>query len=380
MEYRDKLAMLSKLKLKRITSLNRALNADIIALKTNFIYSSVNVLVTRSGIMQGSSNFALEDCSFSETDALTAFIIQYYNHHELPEEIIVQDFCEKELLEDYFFKTFGKKTEVILAKQGIKKQLLEMAENNAADYLSKSIDKIKHKDDMTKNACERLQKILKLKKYPKRMECYDISNISGVDKVGSMVVFIDGESEKSSYRRFKIKTVEGANDYASHQEMMRRRLAKLGTEEESRFPKPDLIVIDGGKGQLSAIKQVFDEFEITDIELIALAEKEEEIFTLFEEQSIRINHRDYALKMLQRLRNEAHRFAITYFRSLHSKRNLASVLEEIDGIGTKKRKALLDKFGTIDKIMSATEKDFQSVEGIGEELAKKIYKYFKEEL
>ena len=111
-----------------------------------------------------------------------------------------------------------------------------------------------------------------------------------------------------------------------------------------------------------------------------MAEKEEEIFTLFEEQSIRINHRDYALKMLQRLRNEAHRFAITYFRSLHSKRNLASVLEEIDGIGTKKRKALLDKFGTIDKIMSATEKDFQSVEGIGEELAKKIYKYFKEEL
>ena len=212
------------------------------------------------------------------------------------------------------------------------------------------------------------------------MECYDISNISGVDKVGSMVVFIDGEADKNSYRRFKIKTVEGANDYASHQEMMRRRLSKFGTDEESRFPKPDLIVIDGGKGQLSAIKEVFDEFGITDIELISLAEKEEEIFTLFQEDSIRINHRDYALKMLQRIRDEAHRFAITYFRSLHSKRNLASVLEEIDGVGAKKRKALLDKFGTIDKILSATEKDLASVDGIGEELARKIRDYFKEEL
>lgn len=379
-EYKRKLEMLSKLKLKRITSLNRALNADVVALKTNYIYSSVNVLVTRNGIMQGSSNFALEDGSFSETDALTAFIAQYYTHHELPDEIITQGFCEKELLEKFFLEKFDKRVEIVLAKQGVKKRLLEMAEKNAADYLSKSIDKIKHKDDMTKNACKRLQDVLGLKKYPKRMECYDISNISGVDKVGSMVVFIDGESDKSSYRRFKIKTVEGANDYASHQEMMRRRLAKLGTEEEERFPKPDLIIIDGGKGQLSAIKEVFDEYGVSDIELISLAEREEEIFTLFSEESVRLDRRDYALKMLQRIRDEAHRFAITYFRSLHSKRNLASVLEEIEGIGKKKRAALLEKFGTIDKIIGAKEEELAKTEGIGAELAKKIYKYFKEEL
>ena len=233
---------------------------------------------------------------------------------------------------------------------------------------------------MTKNACARLKEILGLKKYPKRMECYDISNISGVDKVGSMVVFIDGEADRSSYRRFKIKTVEGANDYASHQEMMRRRLAKFGTEEEERFPKPDLIIIDGGKGQLSAIKEVFDEMGITDIELISLAEREEEVFTLFSEESIRIDHRDYALKMLQRIRDEAHRFAITYFRSLHSKRNLSSILQEIDGIGKKKRMALLEKFGTIDKIMDATEEMLCEAEGIGPELAKKIKEYFKENI
>ena len=337
-------------------------------------------MVTRSGIMQGGSNFALEDGSFSEADALTAFIIQFYTNHELPDEIIVQDFCEKELLERYFKEQFGKKVEITLAKLGVKRQLLDMAEKNASEYLSKSIDKIKHKYDMTKNACQRLKDILGLKNYPKRMECYDISNISGVDKVGSMVVFIDGEADKSSYRRFKIKTVEGANDYASHQEMMRRRLAKLGTDEEERFPKPDLIIIDGGKGQLSAVKEIFDEAGIEDIELISLAEKEEEVFTLFSEESIKIDHRDHALKMLQRIRDEAHRFAITCFRSLHSKRNLSSVLQEIEGIGKKKRMALLEKFGTIDKIMSASVEELCEVEGIGIELAKKIFAYFKEQI
>ena len=379
MEYREKLQMLSKLKLKRITSLNRSVNADIIAFKTNYIYSSASVLITRSGIMQGAKNYALESVS-GESDALTTFILQYYSTHEIPDEIITHDFCEKELIENYFIEKTGKKVEVVLPKQGVKKELLEMAEKNADEYLSKAVDKIKHKNDMTKNACKRLQEILRLKKYPKRIECYDISNISGVDKVGSMVVMIDGESDKNSYRRFKIKTVEGANDYASHQEMMRRRLAKLGTDEEERFPKPDLIVIDGGKGQLSVIKEVFDEYEIADIDLISLAERDEEIFTLFQEEPIRLDKRDYALKVLQRIRDEAHRFAITYFRSLHSKRNLASVLNEIEGIGAKKRKAILDEFKTIDKIMDASVDELCKVDGIGKELAEKIRNYFKKEL
>jgi excinuclease ABC subunit C len=140
------------------------------------------------------------------------------------------------------------------------------------------------------------------------------------------------------------------------------------------------MIIDGGKGQLSAIKEVFDEMGVQDIELISLAEREEEVFTLFSEESIRIDHKDYALKMLQRIRDEAHRFAITYFRSLHSKRNLASVLQEIDGIGKKKRMALLEKFGTIDKIMSASVEQLCKVDGIGEELGNKIYRHFKENL
>ena len=380
MDYREKLSMLSKLKLKRITALNRNINADIIALKTNYLYSAVNILITRSGIMQGGSNFALEDASLSDADALTSFIVQYYSTHEIPEEIITAEYCEKELLENFFAEHFDKKVEVVFAKAGVKKKLLDMAEKNAEEYLTKSIDKIRHKDDMTKNACERLKQILGLSRYPKRMECYDISNISGVDKVGSMVVFSDGEPDRTSYRRFRIRTVEGADDFASLQEVLRRRLKKLGTEEEDRFPKPDLIIIDGGKGQLSSVKEIFDEAGVSDIDLISLAKREEEVFTLSAPDSILIDKRDYSLKMLQRIRDEAHRFAITYFRSIHSKRNLASVLAEIEGVGKKKQVALMEKFGTIDKIMHASKEELAATPGIGPELAGRIRYYFEEKL
>ena len=380
MDYREKLSMLSKLKLKRITALNRNINADIIALKTNYLYSAVNILITRSGIMQGGSNFALEDASLSDADALTSFIVQYYSTHEIPEEIITAEYCEKELLENFFAEHFDKKVEVVFAKAGVKKKLLDMAEKNAEEYLTKSIDKIRHKDDMTKNACERLKQILGLSRYPKRMECYDISNISGVDKVGSMVVFSDGEPDRTSYRRFRIRTVEGADDFASLQEVLRRRLKKLGTEEEDRFPKPDLIIIDGGKGQLSSVKEIFDEAGVSDIDLISLAKREEEVFTLSAPNSILIDKRDYSLKMLQRIRDEAHRFAITYFRSIHSKRNLASVLAEIEGVGKKKQVALMEKFGTIDKIMHASKEELAATPGIGPELAGRIRYYFEEKL
>lgn len=380
MDYREKLSMLSKLKLKRITSINRCINADVVAYTTNNLYSAASVLVTRGGIMQGGNNYALEDAHASEAEALTAFLVQYYSTHEIPEEIILSEECERELLENYFFNRAPKQPTLTFAKQGIRAKLLEMAQKNAEEYLSKCVDKIKHKNDMTKNACARLKDLLGLRRYPKRMECYDISNVSGVDKVGAMVVFSDGEADRQSYRRFKIKTVEGANDFASLQEVLRRRLSKLGTAEEERFQKPDLIIIDGGKGQLSSVKEIFDEMQIKGIELISLAKREEEVFTLEKEESVKIDHRDYALKMLQRIRDEAHRFAITYFRNLHSKRNLASVLSEIEGVGKKKQLALLERFGTIDKIMHASVEELTEAEGIGEELAKRIKEYFEEKL
>lgn len=375
---RDKLAMLSKLKLKRITSLNRDVNADIIAYADNGLYSAVNILITRKGIMQGGSNYALEDASWENEDALTSFVSQYYASHPLPEEIILESERDATLLEKYFSEKFEKSVRIVCPKIGVKRKLLDMAQNNAKDYLSKSVEKIKHKDDMTKVACARLKELLHLTRYPKRMECYDISNISGVDKVGSMVVFSDGEPDRYSYRRFRIKTVEGANDFASLQEVLSRRLAKLGSEEEDKFPKPDLIIIDGGKGQLSAVREIFNRQNRTDIDLISLAKEEEEVFTLYSEESIRIDHRDYALKLLQRIRDEAHRFAITYFRTLHAKRTLASMLTEIEGIGPQKQKALLEHFKTLDQIRNATQKELTEVPGIGAERAKNVLKYFEE--
>ncbi len=380
LDYKNKLAMLSKLEAKRITSLNRYVDADIIAYATNNLYSAVNVLVTRKGIMQGGASYALDEAHMSDAEALTSFIIQYYSNHEVPSEIICEEFCEKELLQNYFKEKFDKTVDITLAKLGDKSRLLKMAKENAEDFLEKSVDKIKHKDDMTVNACRRLQEILGLKTYPRRMECYDISNISGVDKVGSMVVFIDGEADRNSYRRFKVKTVEGANDFASLQEVLTRRLHKLGTEEEEKFPRPDLIIIDGGKGQLSSVKEIFDKMQIDEIELVSLAKREEEVFTLYRDDSIKIPHRDYALKMLQRIRDEAHRFAITYFRNIHSKRNLQSVLSEIDGIGKARRIALLEKFGTLDGILYASVEELSSVNGISIDMAKKIKTYLEENL
>ncbi|MGN1060327.1 MAG: excinuclease ABC subunit UvrC [Candidatus Coproplasma sp.] len=380
LDYKNKLSMLSKLEAKRITSINKPIDADVIAYETNGLYSAVNLLITRKGIMQGGTSFALDDAHLTCGEALTSFITQYYASHEPPAELIVQDFCEREIIENFFKEKLNKSVTLTFAKQGVKAKLLDMAKANVSDYLEKSVDRIKHKDDMTVNACKRLQEQLSLSRYPRRMECYDISNVSGVDKVASMVVFIDGEADKTSYRRFKIKTVEGADDFASLKEVLLRRLSKLGTEEEERFPKPDLVVIDGGKGQLSSVKQVFDELDVKDIDLISIAKQDEEIFTLNLSDGVKIPKSDYSLRMIQRIRDEAHRFAVTYFRSVHTKNALKSVLDEIDGIGKQKSVALMAKFSNVGNIMNATEEEIASTEGIGAVLAKKIKDYLNDNL
>lgn len=374
---RDKIAMLRRLGGRRITSMPQGADADVWAIASNGLYAAVSLLVTRKGIMQGARTFALEEGAGEKSEAFTSVLTQYYSSHEVPHELILGAEADDELLTSYLKEKRGRAVFVTRPKMGVKKELLDMAERNAKEYLEKSVSQIRHKNDMTKNACERLQTLLGLGRYPKRMECYDISNISGVDKVGSMVVFTDGEADKYEYRRFKIKTVEGADDFASLKEVLKRRLSKLGTEEEERFRKPQLVVIDGGKGQLSAVKEIFDETGVTDIDLIALAKQEEEVFTLYSPESVRLEKSDYALRTLQRIRDEAHRFAITYFRNLHSKRNLSSVLDEIEGIGKQKRVALLDKFKSIDKIMQASVEELCAAEGIGKELAVRIRDYFQ---
>ena len=345
----------------------------------NGIYAAVNLLVVRSGRMLGGKNFSFSS-SGERDEVLTEFLSRYYlNEDDIPEEIILYtDIKDADVLAEYLKREKGKAVSVISPKQGIRRQLADMAEVNANEHLNTAVDRIKHKDDMTVKACERLKDILSLKRYPKRMECYDISNISGVDKVGSMVVFYDGEPAKDYYRRFKIKTFEGADDFKSLQEVLTRRIERMKGDPEN-FPKPDLIVIDGGKGQLSSVKEIFDKYEVDDIDLISLAKRYEEIYTTKSNEPVVLLHEDYCLRMMQRIRDEAHRFAITYFRSLHGKRNLTSVLDKVDGIGKAKKAALIEKFKDLSGIISATEEELKTVKGIGDKQAEQIIRTLKEE-
>ena len=379
--FRERLKELEKIKQKKITDLNRFINADVIAVASDGLYCSINMLITRNGRMQGGKNFSESSLAGDDKAALSEFILRYYKDgKELPDEIVLSSECEDgDVLEAYFKHEFKKTVNIIVPKQGVRRQLADMALGNAKDYLEKTVANIIHKDERTVAACERLKDILSLSRYPKRMECYDISNVSGVDKVASMVVFIDGEKDVKEYRRFTIKTVEGANDFASLKETLLRRLNKLGTDEESRFPKPDLIVIDGGKGQLSSVKEVFDELNVTDIDLISLAKREEEIFTTSSNVPVVLPHSDYCLRMLQAIRDEAHRFAITFFRSKHENRNLTSRLDGIKGIGKVGKRKLLDTFGTVENIARAEIEDIIAIDGFGEKYAKTVYEYFKNE-
>ena len=375
---RDRLKMLSALKERRITAINKFITADIITVASNGVSSAINLLFVRNGRMLGSRFFIADTLAETDGERLTAFIGQFYQDgREIPDEIILPfETGDNALIAEYLTVMRDKTVEVTTPKQGVKKRLIDMSFKNANEYLEKQIGKIKRKDDMTISACKRLQEVLGLTKYPRRIECFDISHISGVDKVGSMTVFIDGEPSKNDYRRFKIKTVEGNNDFECLKEVLTRRLSKLNTDEEEKFPRPDLIVIDGGKGQLTAVKTAFNTYA-NDIEFISLAEREEEIFIPNNSNPIVLLKSDNALKVLIRIRDEAHRFAITFNRSLRGKRTLKSVLTEIEGIGKKKRDALMNTFKDIESIKKATLLELTKVDGIGKAHAEKIIEYFK---
>lgn len=377
---RDRLKMLEKIKQKKITAISSDLNCDVLSIQSDGIFSAICVLFVRSGRMMGSKCFAVETLADTNEERISSFIMQYYNgKKELPSEILLSMKIDGEQnIVSELYKIYEKKVKIVVPIKSVKKSLIEMATSNAVDYLEKQINVIKHKNDMTYIACSHLKDILSLKNFPKRIECYDISHISGELKVGSMVVFINGESAKTEYRRFKIKTVEGNNDFASLQEVLTRRLDYLGSENEEKFARPDLIVIDGGKGQLSSVLEVFNKKGI-DIDVISLAERDEEIFLPNKKEPIVLSKRDYSLKLLQRIRDEAHRFAITYNKNLRVKKNLASLLEKVKGIGKAKRNALMDKFKDINGIISASLQDLMQVDGIGEKQAVLIKEFFKNE-
>lgn len=374
---RDMLSVVDKIKEKTLSAFPKDVDMDIFGYYSDGTSRVINHLIVRQGRMQGGENYTVVDFASTKEELLSSFIVQFFQNVKIPDEIVVAVPDEmavsiKEAIRSRADKAFN----VISPKNGVRKSLVELSEKNAADYMIKSVDADKRKIAMTSGACERLRDILGLKKL-RRMECYDISNISGVDKVASMVVFFDGEKKGSDYRRYKIKTVEGANDFASMKEVLKRRLERLkNNDPDPSFGSyPDLIVIDGGKGQLAYAQEAMNEVGIY-VPMISLAKREEEVFVPGREDPIIIPKSDVSLKMLQRIRDESHRFAITFFRSLHNKNSLKSKLDGIEGIGEKKKQALCDRFKTVSAISSASIKELEETDGIGKMLAQNIYDHF----
>jgi excinuclease ABC subunit C len=254
---------------------------------------------------------------------------------------------------------------------------MELATRNATETLAREHARWLADHGKTLAALEELAEALDLPAAPLRIECYDISNFQGAQSVGSMVVFEDGRPRTGEYRRFRIKTVVGANDYASHQEVLRRRFIRAksgdeGSEEELRWRLPDLVVIDGGKGQLSAAKEVLEELGYGDLAVVGLAKEREEIFLPNRDAPILLPTTSAALYLMQRLRDEAHRFAITYHRALRAKAATRSVFDDLPGVGPKRRAALLQVFGSAKRVREAPVEQVAAVPGIGAALAAKI--------
>lgn len=321
-EIKNQIAMIQKLKQKVIAMVPPKEEIDVFAYVTNNISGAINQLSIRGGKILAVNNITTFDASLDESETLSSFIIQYYENAKLPSKIIIShDFDNKNEISKIISP--NKKIDITKPERGYKKQLLDMSLQNAKDYLEKSIISSKNKYNKTIGALHNLQNKLNLKRLPKRIECYDISNTQGTNSVASMVVFINGEKAKKHYRKFKIKTVEGPNDFASLSEVLTRRINNLESNDESFSQKPDLIIIDGGKGQLSSTYEILKNKKI-EIDIMSLAEKFDEVFLPNNPMPIMLKRDSVELHLIQNIRDEAHRFAITFHRKLRNKKMIES--------------------------------------------------------
>ena len=377
---RNQLRSVENIDKELITSLSGEQDIDIFAIVELDDMFDVNVMMIRKGKNVGQINYPIIDAIGEKNEILMSFISNYYTaSNMIPKEIVVADFDEnqKEMIQGYLLSTYNKAVKIVIPKIGVKVEFLRNSEKNALEFLTHSKERIEKKHKMTVDALENLKNLLGLKRL-KRIEGFDISNISGQFSVASMVVFENGEPAYKEYRKFKIKTVVGADDFASMNETLTRRLTDYIECKENFSKKPDLILIDGGFGQLHSAWQAVKDLGL-DIPIISLAKRDEEICTTKSSEPIRLKKSDYTLRLLQRVRDESHRFAITFHRELRGK-SLKSSLGEIDGIGEVKVKALLKHFKSVDAISKASEKELAKVDGIGENLAKIIYDYYHENI
>ena len=363
---RDQIASIEEIMEKQFVDLvDDDLDQDVIAIAPSKNEVVVIIMPIRNGKIVGRDDFLMSGSQYdSSSEVLFAFIQQYYGYNRhIPKQILLdEDIDEKELLEDWLSDLRGNKVHIKVPQKGVKLRLVKMARKNA--------EIIQHQKKKMENALIELKKYLKLENLPRVIEGYDISNISGKFAVGSKVSFKDGKPNKKMYKHFKMET-PGPNDFAMMEELLTRRLKMV-----DRDPEPDLIVIDGGKGQLGMACGVLDKLDLAHIPIIGLAKEFEEIYVPNTKRPIIIPKNNKALHLLQQVRDESHRFAITYHRKLRSKNIQASSLDDIAGVGKKRKVALLKEFGTLENIKNASIDDLVKIKGMNQKTAENVYNFY----
>ncbi|MEM4525417.1 MAG: excinuclease ABC subunit UvrC [Methanothermobacter sp.] len=359
---RDQIISLKEVMGKEQTTFTRGIDKDIIAIRFND-KAHIMIVHVKDGKIIGKEDLTMDNISEEPPEEiLSAFIQQYYSTpHQIPEEIITEyTINRKGLLEEWLSNLKGVKIKIRTPRGGSDLKLLKVA--------VKSVQKLSKEKTETHRVLAELKRQLKLPKHPKRIEGYDISNISGEAPVGSMVTFIDGKPAKGLYRRYKIHT-KGPDDYAMLREIIKRRYSKNET-------KADLIIVDGGRGQLNSTLSVLESLKVK-IPVIGVAKKDEKIYTPYSTSPIKLPRNSKVLHLIQHVRDEAHRFAIEYHRKIRNKNFRASQLDKIRGIGPKRKMRLLKHFKSTEAIKSASIEELSQVEGINRKLAEKIHKHFQ---
>lgn len=382
-QLRDSMESLVKYNKKMKIVDNKQVNRDVFAIDIEReIGEACGVLFkVREGKLIGKFHRFLKNIEGKEQDVLIqSFTEDYYTGQfagAIPDEVYLSHAMENpEPLEEYLWEQHGKKVPIKVPKIGEKKQMIKMAISNAKYKLGeRRLEKEKQQRDRIPQAVKDLKEYLRLKRLPRRIECFDNSNTQGTDPVASMVSFVDAQPRKSEYKRFKIKTVTGADDYASMKEVVKRRYSRVKKEKEQI---PDLILVDGGKGQLSAAVEGLKEIDFYgECEVAGIAKRLEEVFLPGKVDPVMIPKTSVALKLLQQARDEAHRFAINYHRKKRSKRTLKTELTEINGVGDKTAQKLLKEFGSIKKIKALGEQEL--INAVGASVGSSVFNYFQQQ-
>lgn len=375
---RDQLQAVERLNESQKAVTNNGGDMDIIGFAQDMTGICLQIFFVRKGKLIGRDNFFLQDGGEAQQEVLTAFIKQYYNDATfIPREIVLPQLPEAEeqqLIEAWLSGKAERKVELFVPQRGVKRELLQLANDNALKLLSERLRKgsLSLKND--EQAAEELQQALGLEHSLERMDCFDISHTQGSETVASMVVFRKGSISKKDYRKYKIVSAEGKpDDFKSMQEVVYRRY-------KDYEDLPNLVVIDGGKGQLSSALEVIRGLGLADLPVVGLAKREEEIFIPHQSTSILLDRDSAALHLIQRIRDEAHRFAITFHRKLRGKRNLVSVLDHVEGIGPKRRQALWKAFKTLEAMKAASVEELAAVEGMNTAVAQTLYDFFRLDL